>query len=249
MWYNKLNMSERDHTSAEVVMLQAVRDEINMREEEIREGFLHDFFYHEHEMWNGDDLKEGERVEALAELRQNFLHEKEGKNMGEMFDLALNPAYLNRIHVVELGRTTKPGSNGEVDGLKHEYNDLKNWMIVQGIIEDELTRSASGRYFDITVPNTTRERIVLGRNRPLIDARLHHIRLADGKVGDVKIEIAKRMVFSVPTALYLAFVNKNDPHLVTEESKVAIEHLLQKRDKSIDSIRTAYYLRTQVISE
>lgn len=233
-------MSETGEHLPPEVLIEAVRDEQNRWEEGLREDFLADHLFHLHHV-------SVTFQEQREQLEQEFLRDKKGKNMGERLELALQESYLGVINVVELGMTTRPSADGEIDGLKHEYNELRRWMIINGWIDDEMSREESGRTLDVRFPDATKEYVVIGRNRPLVSTEVD-VNIGHDRTISTHIGVAKRMVFSIPVGLYLAINRRfDDPSLKKEETIAFVEDMLQQHAKKIHSIRTSYYLSAQVI--
>ena len=227
-------------------LLRAVREEINAREEKLRKDKYESLLFHDEFARAHQQL--GRDVD-LAELRQDFLRDKKNLDMLGRFELALSDKYLGAIHVTVLGDTTEPGENGELDGLKSEYNDLKNWLINLGLIKDEMTRAESNRFLEFTKVNATRDRIAVGRMRPLISATFDIQKEDDPRfTKTVHLDIAKRMVFSIPTGLRDA-LRRIDHTLTSEATLRTIEDLLERsgaRGRVVDGARTTYLLRTSL---
>ena len=224
---------------------EAVRTSENDYEETLREMFLADKLFHDDHLMQALE-NPGQYMDDLTRLQRDFLEEKKGMNMGERFCLALSDKYLGKVHVVELGKTTDPGTSGEIDGLKDEYRDLLSWMIEHGLVEGELSRQESGRTVGLRkpiAPEAAGELAIMIRNRPLINTLIEH---EDKKIG---IGIAKRMVFSVPKVTLNA-LNGGTPHkdfkFRDPRSLELIETMLQHGTGGIQPIRTAYYLATEV---
>lgn len=222
-------------------LIAAVRESENEREENWREKFLAENLFHNAHL--DEVLEETEDRILLLNLEHQFLQDKQHKNMGERFDLALSNKYLGKIHVVELGRTTNPGTNGEVDGLKSEYNDLLRWMQQEGIVERELTRQESGRSVSVrkpVLPGASDRLVIMVRNRPLIQSKLVH------KDQELDIAIAKRMVFSLPRESIKPLLNINAKLCGEEVHEIIEERFLKNGWGGVQPIRTAYYLATDL---
>lgn len=221
--------------------LAALCAEQNAIEHALREDFLSQHVFHRHVL-HPPATGEGEMltISELVSLRKRFVAEKRGKNMGEVFDMALSPEYFDRIHVVELGLTERPGHNGELDGLKHEYDDLRLWMRNYGLAVHVLSREESGRTIESRESEIDPSRIILIRNRPLMEG------IIENPQRHARFGIAKRMVFSMPQELleklrYMAgTADCND-----EKLKAFIEKAMQLKSPGIDAIRTGYYLVTE----
>lgn len=232
-------MTEFDSTP-ERELLEAVRAEQNAIEENLREHFLMTHLFK-------DEHFAGSHYDELIQLKEEFVQEKRNKNMGERFNMALSEKYFDKIHVVELGLTEKPGLNGEVDGLKHEYTDLRHWLQLNGTIQDELPRQESGRTLQLRDSAAAPEHIVMIRNRPLIESTI------DTPRGIARFGIAKRMVFSMPRQLCAAILRQsggNQPG--SEEFMQRVETILQQRSlykqhTLLNPIRTGYYLASEKI--
>lgn len=233
-------MSER-HTNVErAVALDLLRQEQNALEETLREQFLANTFFHDHYYFSAGDAhtfgrSAGVAIDNLASLQQEFMEEKRHKNMGERFALALSPKYFDKIHVVELGLTENPSSDGEIDGLKHEWVDLRHWLESEGLIDGELSREESGRLFEYRRSKAAPDHVVVVRQRPLVLA----------ETDSARVVIFKRMVFAMPELLCAAIANTtHDPELKSEASMSYIEDLMYHKNPLIASIRTGYYLAT-----
>lgn len=231
-------MSEQNECLSPETLLQAVRDEQNKKEDGRREVFLANTFFHIH-------VHAEVSFDEIARLSSEFIEEKKGKSMDECFDMALSEKYFDKIHVVELGLTKNPSATGEIDGLKDEYRKFRERLIHTGIIEEDLSRKKSHRWFETQESQFSDVRKTLIRNRPLIETVIPDT--------SIRIGIAKRMIFSIPTPLYIAVARRFDctevdgeyPQLDSEEAMEYVEELMQKNDRKIDSIRTGYYLMTE----
>lgn len=236
-------MAEFEDPAAKERVLCRVREEQNAIEDKLRENFLASNFYHNHLLGSffNDDSPNGygAKLDELPALHAEFMHEKRDKNMGERFAMALSDKYLDKIHVVELGLSTNPSNRGEVDDLKDEWNDLRHWMQSQGLIDDELSRQASGRELDLRRSKVAPDRIVVVRTRPLVTAN----------VNDISILIWKRMVFSVPEKLCQMVANlTQDEYLNSEAALQLFEQYMEPTsplNSQLSSIRTGYYLASR----
>nr|AIA13977.1 Unknown Function [uncultured bacterium] len=65
--------------------------------------------------------------EEAGALKEDFLSDKEGLNIGECFALSLSEKYFGKIHVVKLGATDHSRPD-ESRRLFDEVNDLRDWM-------------------------------------------------------------------------------------------------------------------------
>lgn len=223
-------------------LIEMVRTSENTKEENWREIFLAENLFHAEHLDEVFNRSPEDRI-LLMQLENEFLNEKRGKNMGERFALALDEKYLGKIHIVELGHTTDPGRNGEIDGLKDEYRDLLKWMIENGIVEHELTRQESGRRVSIRKPVTPEAASSLGivvRNRPLIDTAIEH----EGETLDVAI--GKRMVFSLPQPAIKALLALSDDINCEQTQQYIEERFLRDGWGGVAPIRTSYYLATKL---
>lgn len=212
-----------------------------------RREILRPVLFHEH----GYSETEQRNIEAT------FLTEKEGKNMGEVMDMALRPPNLGVIRVVELGKTDHPGRNGEIDGLKNQYRNLLRGMKRDGWLTEDLPRLPTTRQMIIQPPMDNFPDIhLVTRLRMLIDTRQN----ITNQIGDkhyedeVDIKLAKRMVFG----MHKDGVNKAcretgysfyHPDYPYEDLIQEIEKYMDSRDASIIPIRTEYFLETQIINE
>lgn len=235
-------MSELESLSPEA-RRAALHDEQNAIEESLREEFLQANIFHDHFLPMGLDE---EQIAIREAAHDHFMMQKKGLNMGERMELALHEDYLNIIRVVELGYTTKPGDDGHADGLKKDFIDLRNWMVANRWIEDEISRADSGRSVSFHNSKVTRDRKVVIRNRPLIDTVVEHTVIDGEPPVHVRVRIAKRMVFSAPTRLIEAFAFAAD-YKGQEFVLESVEQLLDRKSKHIDPIRTGYYLTTELI--
>jgi hypothetical protein len=241
----------------EEAILQALHDAINKTEDKLRHDSFEDLLFHGHYITqNYTDFAN------IDELRAQFLAEKKERDFAGRFDMALDPKYLGRIRVVELGLTTKPGENGEFDALKSEYMKLKDWMIQMGIIDDELPREKSGRFYEVSVEQSiTMSRLIVARMRPLVSQT---ITVTDPLGGDkdVRIDIAKRMVFNLPkqhmqilAQRYGAQFDGDGPQGLSEITRTLNETDLKDHIDGllghfapIASNRTSYFMHTEVLS-
>lgn len=220
----------------------AVRQEQIDIEERLREAFLPGRFFQEHIMWPSSADEDDICLEDMLDLRRRFMEEKRDMNMGQRLNLALQPPYFGRLHVVELGLTNRPGVEGEIDGLKHQYHDLLNWMTIHGLVEEELPRQESGRTIELRKSKIDTGCMVVVRNRPLVDTRLPQ--------PPTHIGISKRMVFSLPRTMLRTMDKeiKNMAEPVCDYRTTLldlIEREMDAQNPQIDAIRTAYYLAMQ----
>lgn len=235
-------MSETLPPPQERITEVIVRTE-NQREEKLREQFLEDNLFHFRHVLNPEISSTD-----LDRLEQDLVAEKRDKNMGERFELALSEKYLGKIHVVELGSTTNPGKNGEIDGLKTQYLDLLDWMVTHGITEGEKKREESGRTISCRRPLDEAARLsmtIMVRNRPLVETSIEHA----GQL--MRVGIGKRMVFGVPNEkVKFFFIDGNDNTITDERKLSAVETLfLSGNANDVLPIRTAYYLITDVVNQ
>ena len=125
------------------------------------------------------------------------------------------------------------------------------------------TARCTGRFYQVSRPNTTDTRIVIARMRPLIHGEID---IDDPKLGvrTAQLDIAKRMVFSIPASYFelLAMrygANRQPDGKITlfelnrvlngeNDMKDHLDGLLGTFDP-IDSIRTSYYMHTAVIDQ
>lgn len=192
----------------------------------------------------------------LTQRLKDFLDEKKSKNMGEIFNLALQPGYIDVIRLVELGNVDAPFQHNQLDGLKHEYIDLKNWFIEHRIIEDEMPREQSGRNIELYLSRVMPNRSIVVRNRPLISA-FTATNYHNGHQVGVHFDIAKRMVFSMPEPLQQALKKRFSSDFTTKDGVLTIvgEDSLQSIERCIDAprkydleaIRTSYYLTARTV--
>jgi hypothetical protein len=250
-----INTEPRENEEA---ILQALHEAVNKTEDKLRHDSFEDLLFH------GDYITRNYTDSSnIDELRAQFLAEKKERDFIGRFHMALDPKYLGRIKVIELGLTTKPGENGEFDALKDEYLKLKDWMIQTGIIEEELPRDRCGRFYEVSMEKTvTTERLVVARMRPLVS---QNITVTDPLEGekDVRIDLAKRMAFSIPTQHTqllaqrygavpngegLLHINEIARTLNETELKDHIDGLLG-HFAPICSIRTAYFMHTEVLGD
>lgn len=233
-------------------LVETVRATENEVEEAWRDSKLAMFLFHDdhlnrsisaHEEISDDTIET--RHYRLFQLEQDFLQDKKFKDMSERFDLALDPKYLGAIHVVELGTTTNPGLNGEVDGLKHQYNSLLKHMKNAGIPVTEMERSKSGRNLSIrrpVLPEAADKYAVMVRNRPLINTKFEY----DG--AQVSVGIAKRMIFSVPLPSLKPLLAIDEDINSEAVQRTVEERFLAQGWECVMPIRTSYYLATTVKS-
>jgi hypothetical protein len=222
---------------------EALHAEQNAIEEGLRDEFLQANLFHGHFLPMNLDV---EHIEQRRATHDQFMLDKKGKNMGERMELALNLDYLNVIRVVELGHTTQPGDDGHADGLKKDFIDLREWMIANEWIETEMSREESGRTIEFHGSRVAPDRAVAVRNRPLVDTVIKLSVLEDSDPIDVRIMIAKRMVFSIPSKLVLAYDFAAE-HEGKEFVMESVEQLLDSQSNLVDPIRTGYYLATELV--
>jgi hypothetical protein len=224
-------------------LADVVRTSENAKEDAWRERFLAENLFHNAHL--DEVLGKTEDKIQLYSLEQEFLEEKRDKTMGERFALAISAKYRGKIHVVELGRTTNPGVNGEVDGLKDEYRDLLKWMQENGVVERELERHESGRNMSIRKPvheEAANKLVIVVRNRPLVETEIVH------EGVNLSIGITKRMVFGLPHQSMRALLAVSpELDLNSERVQQFIEgNFLKDGWGGVQPIRTAYYLATDV---
>lgn len=232
---------------------ESVRASENVVEEAWREDYLSRHLFHGERGVRSYRISDLNRFNELDHhiqdfappewLEQDFLADKRGLNMGERFALALDEKYLGKIHVVELGSTNQPDDSGAIDGLRSQYNDLLDWLKNHDIVKDELSRKESGRTISMRPPKLSdhaSQVMVVIRNRLLIDTVIEH----EGR--EVKVMIAKRMVFGMTTQAAKALLTR-DPKLEQESTKEIIETQLHHGSGGVHPIRTAYYLATDII--
>jgi len=233
----------RERTAVAREFANAVRIHQNDVEETRRDVFLADKLFHRLTL---NQLENEGLSEYVANLGAEFLREKKGKTMLERFDLATQERYLGMVHVVELGVTSAPAADGELDGLKDEYAELLGFMLDKKLIDHEMTREESCRTLTVEPTPLTRDLVIVSRNRPLVAAKAD-IMLDNGDCVAVGVGMAKRMVFSMPTRLYAAIADRyDDPGLESEEAIAYVEGLLEQRHSTIGAIRTGYYLATEL---
>lgn len=242
-------------------LVSKVRESENTKEEAWEERFLAENLFHD--KFLDATLHGTEDRIKLLNLEHEFLQEKRGKNMGERFEFAISDKYLGKIHIVELGRTTNPGANGEVDGLKSQYHDFLKWLKEQGVVEEELGRlespeevnerlekspgsnpqPESRRHISARAPvhpEATNKFMIVVRNRHLIDTSLNH------KGRELDVAVTKRMVFGMPPQALAVISAMHDGNLNNEQAQQHIEGLLEHAPDAITPIRTAYYLATYI---
>lgn len=217
----------------------------NEYEEGLREAFLADRLFHIAYLITG--IHEEISQDDLQMLKEEFLREKKGLNMGQVFALAISDRFRFKLHVVELGRSTHPSNTGEIDALKGEYNDFIDWISRQDpedIYMEEISRQDSGRYVHYRPPKleaAQNQVMVLTRNRPLMKGVMRYDN------APINIAIGKRMIFSIPIATFTALRPEDGKlsGLFTEEQTLElIETMLQNGSGGVKPIRTAYYLFT-----
>lgn len=218
---------------------ERIRQEQNSLEEDARALYLARNLFHDH-FFKGDhiagQLDADLTAQDWAELNQEFYADKVGKNMGERFAMALSEKYFDKIHVVELGLTEHPSADGEIDGLKHEWTDLRDWMIAQGLIDDELSRSESHRTFSYRRSQADVTQVVVVRTRPLVITR----------VDEARVVIYKRMVFAMPKERCVRAVDETGSRTLDDEPVMEyIENLLETKHPSLTAIRTGYYMASE----
>jgi hypothetical protein len=238
-------MSETFGIRTPEALVDAVRAKENEYEESLREQFLADKLFsvdHLLDVMVNPDLS----AEYLDELEKEFLQEKKGLNMGERFALALSDKYLGKLHVVELGNTTSPGAQRSIDGLKHEYTDLRDWMeeTATDIEFHEFSRQESRRKVSVrqpVCPEAKNKIAIMIRNRPLLIGR------RERSNKPIEFAVLKRMVFSLPLETLHALnagTEKKDFRFTDERSLRIIETWLEHGSGGVEPIRTSYYLAT-----
>lgn len=231
----------RNPEHADEQLIARVREAENRKEDAWREKFLAENLFHDKHLDN--TLIDTEDKIRLLALDHEFMEDKKQcENMGQRFALAISDKYLGKIHVVELGRTTDPGKNGEIDGLKGEYLDFLDWMKLNKIVKKEMTRQEGGRQLSVrptVVPEAAADFAIMIRNRRLIDTVTTH------KGKPLSITIVKRMLFSLPKASLFPLVNI-DAELKSEAVHQVIEDRFLKNGwGGVEPIRTSYYLGTK----
>jgi hypothetical protein len=251
-------MSTSGEAFTQVMTLEAVRVNANMREERLRKDQYESLLFH------ADYIsRHADNIDHLDELKAQFLEEKKHKSFTERFDMAFSPKYLGKIRVIELGTTTRPGENGELDGLKGSYNYMKQFLVDSHVIEDEMSREECGRFYQVSHSEVTDTRTIIARMRPLVHGEIN-IALPDEDPRFVKIDIAKRMVFSIPTNFF-ELLTKRYGALPRQDGKITLaeqarilnsqgelkNHLdgLLGHFAPIDAIRTSYFMHTQLVDD
>jgi hypothetical protein len=240
-------MSESFGIRTPEALIDAVRAKENEYEESLREKFLADKLFNVNHLLDVM-IDPNLSAEYLDELEKDFLQEKKGLNMGERFALALSDKYLGKLHVVELGSTTSPGAQRSIDGLKHEYTDLRNWMenTSTDIKFHEFSRQESKRKVSVRQPvcPEAKDKIaIMVRNRPLLVGR------RERNHQPLDFAVLKRMVFSLPLETLHALnagTETKDLRFNDERSLQIIETCLEHGSGGVEPIRTSYYLATDV---
>jgi hypothetical protein len=217
---------------------ERIRASENKIEDELRERHLSQVLFQRSVI---DAIEDLSARGALIFLEEEFLKDKKGKSMQERFMLAFDPKYFGKVHVIELGMTEHPASDGEVDGLKQEFRDLLSWVRSKGFMLDEIPLEQSGRALSsrqALESGANSDLLIIGRNRPLVDSIVQ----VDDKKVDLKI--AKRMVFALPSLTGALLKKMEDRGLPFLE-----QTLLKHGTGGIIPIRTAYYLSTSIIDE
>lgn len=232
---------------------------VRLRENEIErmrdDIYLEAHLFHDHHLDESLTNSPEDQIKLLH-LEHEFLREKKQKviengverdqNMGDLFALAIQEKYLDKIHVVELGRTENPGENGEVDGLKIQYRQFRDWLIMQGHIKEDLSRENSGRTIRVRKPvmlEASDKLAIVERDRPLINT------VIDVRGEKVAVKIGKRMVFSIPLPTIGGIYHAHDRQLNSEEALRAVENLLDHTRDCIHPIATSYHLKTYVLKD
>jgi len=234
-------MSEQKSPSLDSEVLRThLSQEQNAIEDELREDFLAQNLFHWGHVRGYDSINE--MAEQLTRLKQEFLAEKRDANMGERFAMAISQKYLGKISVVELGLVESNDPQDYVN-LKKQYNDLRNWLIMHAIISDEISREQSGRTLSYRQSRVDATRIVVIRQRPLIEAAMPARDDTGKEYGQTQFGIAKRQIFSAPrelAAIVRANASQSDDsvHTAMEEW----ERLLGETHPAIHRIRTGYYV-------
>lgn len=229
--------------------LELLRAEQNAIADRERDAFLARNLFHIPTAFRPD------AGEFLEEVKRAFLTQKEGKNMGELFALAIQEPYLGVINVVELGVSRHPENEGELDAIDTQYDDFKRKLKDKKIIEGEVERAESGRKLEIGKSEVLDDLLVLTLTRKLIDAQTDApVTLHDGEEAaeqlipvPVRFQVAKQTTFAIPAKLYHAVAARfDDPYLRKESSLSIVEGLLAPGSEFVEPIRTSYYLGTEL---
>lgn len=178
---------------------------------------------------------------TAAQLFSNFVQDKKQLgSMKERFSLLVdNPEYSGIVRYVDLGTTTSAESIHEIDLLKGQYHELYAHLKDTGAVKKEIPRKKSRRDFEVRQTPSTNEYLVIARNRQLL---LGRVAMSNGI--DLDFEVAKRMVFELPTRMYLAIV-KDDLKVENEKTKRLLERQIDINHQLIYPIRTEYGATTQ----
>lgn len=229
-------------------LLERVRICENEYERQKDQVYLSEHLFHAHHVDSVLTDNTEDRIRLLY-LEHEFLRVKKekinglDKNMGQIFEVAISEKFLDKIHVVELGRTENPGMNGEVDGLKGQYIQFRKWLIDNKTIKKDFDREESGRFVSVRQPllPVARDSLaIVERVRPLIET---NIEVRDKKVD---ILVLKSMVFSMPLPILATIYSSNGGKLEEEGTLKAIENLLDHTQNVIHPIATSYHLKTYV---
>jgi len=167
--------------------------------------------------------------------------------------MGISDKYVGKIDLIELCNLSTVEEIYAPDAKK-PYKDLRQWLINHEIIERELTRSESERFFTFRkscvspIEPGVQQRIIVTRQRPLISGTMRN----ESQTW-IDFVISKTMVFSVPEAMLMAIRDRYDWNGKSEDMpdamKEHIENLLHEfndpNDTIIQKIRTGYYLRAK----
>lgn len=236
--------------------VQAYRDLIrrleNKKCDQAREETLEDHLLHPGIIDTFDPNQNELEVRwEIMQLRNEFLEEKKGKNFGERFAMAISNKYLGKVSVIELGVTEHIGS-AESQDLKEQYRDIRNWLVTHSVIEDELNREQSGRFFRLSlapVRSINRKvpaHVVVSRVRPLLEGEIIN------EAGQTALfKQLKLSVFSMSGGVYIGLREKYGAELTCSERFMEhVEKMMDENDENfINPIRTAYYQITHLAGD
>lgn len=172
-----------------------------------------------------------ENLERHAKLRTDFLAElAEKETIAERFNLFREPFYASFVNTLDLGVTSRPDSHDEIDALKAEYHVLKQQLIDEGAIKNDLPRSKAKPTIHLSF-SSSNEFVTATRNRSLFSY----------KYGTRTLSVAKRMTFVMPLKVVKTFPVPAHGRLNVREV-MKVEELIDNQDADIIiPAQTVYY--------
>ncbi|MEO5499245.1 MAG: hypothetical protein ABIR46_01980 [Candidatus Saccharimonadales bacterium] len=188
---------------------------------------------HKHNVFRNKSLAENtpERHTVLDQ----FMDELSTKtSMISRYELFMDERYADEVYTLDLDETKEPGSHDAVEQLKAEYIELRQQLMGDEVIDDELPRSESKR--TIHFNNSLSPDHYLGtRNRVLFCFER----------GDRKITVAKRMTFLIDkSALPGGFISESNNG---QKYLSLVQKKIDRQDEAITPVRTVYYVTNKPI--